>query len=180
MSVCQAGTNGATVRTLTDTFVRLLKIRQNHWVCVSNMGCDAGTVKIYDSLHRIQDCWAINNQCQLAWMLFGQNQQPLTLHWVNIQHQTGGSDGGLFAIANATALCAGKDPVMCGYLQSCMRRHLAVCFSAARMVLFPSYWRQVNRSITLTTVVPLSSYWEQWVGLFGNAALMRKDGHCCK
>ena len=31
-------------------FIQILKVRHSHWVCVSNKSCNAGTVKIYDSL----------------------------------------------------------------------------------------------------------------------------------
>ena len=43
---------------------------------------------------------------------------------MNTQIQEGGNDCGLFAIATATTLCQGEDPVDLEYQQSSMRSHL--------------------------------------------------------
>ena len=40
-------------------------------------------------------------------------KDTITLQYVNVQHQYGGSDCGLYALAFAAALCAGIDPTAC-------------------------------------------------------------------
>ena len=53
------------------------------------------------------------------------------------QIQAGGSDCGLFAIANATALMVKKDPGKFFYDQKKMRRHLFECLGKRKITLFP-------------------------------------------
>ena len=36
---------------VSGEFVQLLHTGQDHWVCVSSVGCPQGTVKLFDSLY---------------------------------------------------------------------------------------------------------------------------------
>ena len=54
---------------------------------------------------------------------------------VESQKQEGGTDCGIFAIANATALAHGINPS--SFEQSATRRHLVNCFKNELMTLFP-------------------------------------------
>ena len=56
----------------------------------------------------------------------------------NVQKQQGGSECGLYAIANATSLAYGKDPVSMTYIESTMREHLLHCLFEMKLELFPS------------------------------------------
>ena len=57
---------------------------------------------------------------------------------MDCQVQSGGSDCGLFSIANATALIFGKDPGRLFYDQASMRQHLFKCLESKRMLPFPT------------------------------------------
>ena len=57
---------------------------------------------------------------------------------MNVQQQKGGSDCGLFAIANATTLCYGEDPVTFEYNQEAMRAHLLKAIELKALVQFPA------------------------------------------
>ena len=46
-------------------------------------------------------------------------------------------DCGLFAVANATALCIGDDPTSLVYNQDEMRDHLLSCLETETMAVFP-------------------------------------------
>jgi len=59
-------------------------------------------------------------------------------HYMNTQVQEGGSDCGLFAIATATTLCHGEDPVDLEYDQSSMQSHLLKAFSMKTLLCFPA------------------------------------------
>ena len=104
------------------------------WVCASNINCPPGIVDVYDSI----PSYSIGSQSlylQLAAIL--QTQEPLFhIHFVDIQCQSGGSPCGLFAIANATALCGGLDPHLQNFEQSKMREHLKKCFLRNRLECF--------------------------------------------
>ena len=54
-----------------------------------------------------------------------------------MQQQDGGVDCGLFAIAFATELAYGNDPVQVSYVQSAMQDHLLLCLEQGEMKLFP-------------------------------------------
>ena len=58
----------------------------------------------------------------------------LKLNIVKTQTQEGGDDCGLFAIATATALAFGTDPLP--FQQSDMRAHLFKCFEGRHMTPF--------------------------------------------
>ena len=60
----------------------------------------------------------------------------------DVQRQSGGSDCGLFAIANATALCGGLDPHLQNFEQSKMREHLKMCLFRNRLECFPESRRR--------------------------------------
>ena len=49
-TVIAAGSAGALVGTPEGKFVQPVHVNQNHWVCISNINCQEGTVKIYDSM----------------------------------------------------------------------------------------------------------------------------------
>ena len=65
-------------------------------------------------------------------------KKHIVIEHMNTQLQKGGDDCGLFAIAAATALCHGEDPVEFKYEQSLMRSHLHKAFKIQALLLFPS------------------------------------------
>ena len=62
----------------------------------------------------------------------------ITLHYMNVQIQTGGADWGLLPLASATALPRhGVDPTSCAFDQEKMREHFRHCLTSGRKKLFP-------------------------------------------
>ena len=55
-------------------------------------------------------------------------KSSFTLNVVNVQYQQGYSDCGLFAVAMAYDLCAGKDPFQLSYDRARFRTDLESCF----------------------------------------------------
>ncbi len=62
--------------------------------------------------------------------------------------QSGGSDCGLFSLAFAASLCAGKDPLQTSYSQHKFRHHLVGCLE---ITLFRKGSRKKIGSIRGTT-----------------------------
>ena len=56
---------------------------------------------------------------------------------VNMQHQNGDANSGLFAILVAVSLCHGKDPAAHLKNQSLMRKHLVSYLENREIVVFP-------------------------------------------
>lgn len=117
----------------TQGFVQILNVCGNHWVTVSNIGCQVGTVNVYDSSGHSTTEELIS---QITGLLFFTGNQ-VRLQWPDVQQQRGGSDCGLFAIANSLTLCRGEDPSMVQYHQAAMRKHLFSCFQMGHLKPFP-------------------------------------------
>ena len=67
----------------------------------------------------------------------------ITLINEKVQRQIGINDCGLFALAFATDLCHGLDPVNQKYEQKSMRQHYVRCLENGAMVPFPKTTRRV-------------------------------------
>lgn len=107
--------------------------RGNHWIVASNIGCDNGTVKVYDSLYTHVDEKSkavIHNLFDL------QCNTSDCIDIVGIKKQEGVKDCGLFAIAIATALLLGEDPATLHFKQSDMRNHLLKCYDTNKLSAF--------------------------------------------
>ena len=66
----------------------------------------------------------------------------LKLAFMDAVKQTGDSDCGLYAIANATAICAAQHPTLLEYDQQMMRKHLMQCLDNGFLTPFPSKKRR--------------------------------------
>jgi len=64
---------------------------------------------------------------------------------MNVAKQQGPSDCGLYAIAFARSLLAGKDPCKVTYNQSAMRAHLLQCLTDGELTEFPDQGVRVCR-----------------------------------
>ena len=106
---------------------------------VSNIGCQSGCVKIYDSLPNCDV--PTRTKEQIAALLFHQ-QNDITIEFPKMQVQRGSADGGLFALAFATTLCAGDNPVHVNYTQRLLRAHLYECFIKNSISPFPEAARR--------------------------------------
>ena len=114
--------------------VQLLHVNNNHWVCLSTMDCPPDTICVYDSQNSTVVRPAL--QKQLA-TLVKPVSRSLTVNIMASQGQAGSSDCGIFAIANALALCSGDGPSSTHWSQDQMRAHLIACFKARALTPFP-------------------------------------------
>ena len=98
-------------------FVQILNKSDSHWFTVSTIGCKPGVVSVYDSATKYT---THRNKEEIA-VLLHTTSDTITLQYMNVQHQYGGSGCSLFALAFATALCAGINPTACTFKQELMR-----------------------------------------------------------
>ena len=80
-------------------------------------------------------------------MLFSEDKE-LILEYQAVQSQRGSNDCGLFALAFATSLCAGENPVEINYIQHLLRKHLLDCITHQVISPFPIYDIQEKEAIT--------------------------------
>jgi hypothetical protein len=101
------------------------------------VGCKPSTIKVYNSLGGRFP----KRSLKLVADLMHSREKSLTVEFVNVQKQTGGSEYGLFALAFITSIYNGQDPSKLVYNQSAIQSHLLKCIagvelSAAR-ICFP-------------------------------------------
>ena len=118
---------------LNKQFVQILNKSNSHWLTISNIGCGPGEVNIFDSGVKSS---SYRLKKQIASILFTE-ENTITLRYMNVQHQVGTSDCGLFAIAFAAALCEGIDPTSLVFRQPLMRNHLTTCIEKNKLEQFP-------------------------------------------
>ena len=104
-----------------------------HWFSVSTLNCDEGSINIYDSAFNDLDH---DSKAQISSILKFDGKF-IKLHKVPVQHQAGGSDCGLFAIAFAVALCFGLNPSKLNFQQHKMGDHFLHCLAENKFTNFP-------------------------------------------
>ena len=88
---------------------------------------------MYDSVFNTNDTEICKNICNL----FNLAKKPKFTS-EKFQKQIGPSDCGLFAIATATVLAFGINPVQVQFQQAAMRNHLLNCFEKGHLKAFSS------------------------------------------
>ena len=116
-----------------NEFVQILNKSDNHWFTISTIGCKPGVVNIYDSASKYI---TRRNKEEIA-ALLNTGEDTITIQYMNVQHQYGGSDCGLFALAFATTLSTGMDPTACTFNQELMREHFLSCINKGQLDHFP-------------------------------------------
>ena len=117
-----------------SNFVQILYVTQNHWVCASNVLSTPDIVEVFDSLPAT---FSSTLTTKVAAMLHS-SKSKFILRYIEVQHQNGADDCGLFAIAFAKALCAGKDLHLLSFDQKKMRQHLQSNLEGGTITGFPS------------------------------------------
>ena len=120
--------HGLTYEAGTD-HLQVIHSRGDHWVLASTVGCEGGTVNLYDSVYHSLDEVTL----QVVHNLF----QHFSINMISSQKQEGGTDCGLFVIASATAIAFGVNPTTVTFKQTSMRGHLVKCFKERKMSVFP-------------------------------------------
>ena len=83
-------------------FVQILNVANSHWVTISTIGCEAGTVN--DMTVRGEKRISYRNKEQVTSLLFTE-RRTIKTKFMNVQIQYGSSDCGLFAVAFALPHC---------------------------------------------------------------------------
>ena len=129
--------------------VQVIQVNNDHWLALSTVGCQPSEIRVFDSLGgRLPQ-----NRMKLVADLLQSKEKELTIEYVHVQRQRGGSDCGLFALAFITSVCNGEDPAKHLYDQAAMRKHLVQCIEKGRMSPFPSSARR--KSGKSTTTIPV-------------------------
>lgn len=131
--------------------IQIIHLGGNHWVTISNIGCSADQIFVYDSLVPSSNSTFTS---QISSFLKS-SSKSIQLVWPSVSKQYGTSDCGLFAIANATALCQGLDPASWKYDQPKMRAHLLLCYFNSCMSSFPGSSRGTQRDPVKVQDVPI-------------------------
>lgn len=134
-----------------DQFIQILYL-ESHWVTVSNVKCtDPNAVRIYDSRGSDPSLHLKKQICSFL----RPKQKQLVIDVANVQRQHNGVDCGVFAIAYATELAHGQDPVRCQWAthDRSMRKHLLKCLEDKKVTPFPL---EKERRTTLSSRVRTS------------------------
>ena len=123
-----------------EDFVQVILIGRNHWVTITNIGCESNKVKVYDSLYylyaKLPESDRQKFHTSLA-SLLNTSLANMVIEWPSMVQQKGCSDCGLFALAVAVSLCNDDDPGLQAYDQRALRVHLALCFQCDEITSFP-------------------------------------------
>ena len=129
----------------SDLFIQIINRTPtgsgSHWLTISNIKAMDLTkeVVIYDSA--FDDLPEMEGLVIASLVDIESTVPVLHVHFANIQMQRNSYDCGLFAIANATALAFGLNPINQTYDLKEMRPHLIRCLENKTMRPFPSNTR---------------------------------------
>ena len=129
-------------------FVQILHVNMNHWITVSNINCPTNCVNIYDSLYNYITLQTKKQICSFI----RSDQNILQFRMADVESQKDGISCGLYAIAFATELCDGGDPVSTFWDVSQFRSHLLQCLTTRKMTVFPKLKRRVTSAYVKRTI----------------------------
>ena len=111
-----------------------------------------GHVQVFDSMHDDISVDTINQICSIV----RSKRSKIKIDILDACKQKGTNDCGLYALANATALCEGELPQSKEYIQKDMRSHLIKCLKESTPSPFPSNNRDMHHhNIAKTKLVSL-------------------------
>ena len=99
----------------TENALQIFHIEGNHWVCATTIGASGKKVLVYDSAYTRWSDQAVS----FVRKQFRCAASSVTIQ-KKVQKQRGGNECGLYAIANATSLAYGKDPINMTYIELVM------------------------------------------------------------
>ena len=115
--------------------IQILHTGNAHWVCVGSVGCEDGTVNLYDSLyHNI-----ILNEVQEQVLNLVGHSNFTGIQVLPVQQQSNGSDCGVFAAVFATCLAYGIHPETTQFDVPKMRNHLYQSLKSGVLKMFPTF-----------------------------------------
>jgi len=114
-------------------FVQILNIDNIHWCVVTNVGCEDGVVKVFDSMYASVSDATIR---VIASLLFPVASK-LVIQVMDMERQSNTADCGVLSIAYAYDICSGRDPCGVIYDHTSIRNHLAKCLEECQLSRFP-------------------------------------------
>lgn len=114
----------------STNFLPIVHARNNHWIVLSTLGCQANQVNVYDSLYVDVD----RDTEKLIKKLFGTD---ISINVSNSPRQQGQNECGLFAIANCVSLVNWCHYDSLNFAQEKMWSHLIKCLENYCFSQFP-------------------------------------------
>ena len=106
--------------------MQVLNSGNSHWAVLSTVGCSVGVVQWLDSMH----CGPSSSQQQMIisdLLQCPKDSIQIVNEMLNVQLQSGGSECGMFALANITAVVIDLCPSSLYFNQKLMQSHLVAC-----------------------------------------------------
>eukprot|EP00794_Sanderia_malayensis_P019327 gene19327-21251_t len=133
-------------------FIQILNKGGNHWITVTNIGVtNISSIRIFDSLGSSKFDFEMQ---KIIASLVHTNTEQIVVKIEDIQLQEDSNSCGMFAIANAVALCLTEDPREIQFDLSNLRSHLLHCLNKREMTGFPKLCK--NRKPNLGKLVSFS------------------------
>ena len=120
-------------------FIQVLHVAKCHWLTTSNVNVHGGAcykdiIGVYDSGRPNAVSGEITNS---VCSFFKCTSDVIRFDIMNVIPQPNVNDCGVHAIAHATELAHGADPVTCNWDMGQMRKHLLSCLESGVMTRFP-------------------------------------------
>lgn len=133
-------------------FIQIVNVKGQHWVTLSNIGCRAGTVRVFDSWKR-----SLHKDTKSAILatIDSDGSGQIKVDVSQFQRQRNESDCGLFAVAAMVALAHGSDPSTLIWDLRTLRYHFVECLYQSQMTPFPLYESLIGNA---TNMLPQKSF----------------------
>ena len=132
-------------------FVQIICVGNSHWCTVSNIGCDDGEVKVYDSMYPTVSSATV----RIIASLLCSSAPQLVVRMMDVGRQSNSSDCGVLAIAFAYDVCSGADPCTVKFDHKSIRQHLAECLEKCSLSRFPVVAERRSSGVRNTQTVDL-------------------------
>ena len=117
----------------TGTFAQVLNMKSNHWILVSNLGCENNTVHVYNTMHSSLPMSTVDTIARLAFC----SSDVLTIKMVDVSPQKNSSDCGVLCVAIAFDILSARAPCVANYDHKLLREHLSNCLNNCFLTPFP-------------------------------------------
>ena len=117
------------------------------------LNSEVNAISVYDSLPRKTMSTSFKEQvCSLVWPRYAK----VLFDIVRVKLQPNLHDCGVYAIAIATELAQGRDPVLCVWKMEEMRKHLIFCLENGQFSQFPLLKKRGTLGGHVRTSIPVS------------------------
>ena len=111
--------------------LQIIHIRGSHWATIQMV--NDNEILLYDSAYSTVTLDTVDVISKLVHCV----ESTITIHIMNVSKQAGAMDCALFAMATATALALGDNPVTVVYDQQQLRPHFLECLLTGNPKAFP-------------------------------------------